>query len=463
MPEFSIIAQNATVRALVQENLLERAFHDALFPRLIFRSEVAAREWPAGVGDSMIFTAPGLLPVSMRPLQPGTDPIPQTYGAEQWEAQLQQYAGTIDTNMPTSMVAIADLFLRNAQQLGLQAAQSLNRKVRNRAYNAAESGWTVADGAQSGTTLRVKRLNGFTRARSTSGNAVRFTAVSSSNPLPIKVFDNGAEASFNVIGYTPDTAGDEIGPGTLTLSAGTTSVANRAYVISDDRTAMVRVGGGNKIDDIISTDLPTLSSVRSMVARLWQMNVNEHEDGRFHAHCSPTSVAKMYEDSDLQRLNTSLPDYYMYKQFALGEILNTIFVRNTECPTVETVLGGSTATYSQDDDFAGELTANGAVGGQRVERILFTGRDYIFEMYSNLAALVTEAGLNGKVADAKITNQGIEVFSDRIQMILRSPLNRLQDMVSASWRFIGDWPVRTDATTGDAARYKRVGIIQHAG
>ena len=74
MPEFSIIAQNATVRALVQENLLERAFHDALFPRLIFRSEVAVREWPAGVGDSMIFSAPGLLPPSMRPLRPGFPP-----------------------------------------------------------------------------------------------------------------------------------------------------------------------------------------------------------------------------------------------------------------------------------------------------------------------------------------------------------------------------------------------------
>ncbi len=114
MPDFSIILQSPEVRQIVQENILERSFHDALFPRLMFRGEASPVPWPAGIGDTQIFSAPGLIPVDTRPLVPGQDPVPASYPMEQWTAQLQQYAGTIDTHMPTSMVAIVNLFRRGA-------------------------------------------------------------------------------------------------------------------------------------------------------------------------------------------------------------------------------------------------------------------------------------------------------------------------------------------------------------
>ena len=187
MADFSTISQAPEIRALVQENLLERAFHDALFPRLLFRSEAAPQLWPNNVGDSMVFTGTGLITPKARPLTPGSDPAPSTYQAEQWEATLQQYADSIDTHMPTSIAAIANLFLRNAQQLGLAAGQTMNRLVRNRIGNAAGSGQTVFDGtAAAATTQRVARLNGFTRARRpdlVAGSPVRFTTVSVNNPL----------------------------------------------------------------------------------------------------------------------------------------------------------------------------------------------------------------------------------------------------------------------------------------
>jgi hypothetical protein len=466
--DFSVILQDAKVRGLVQEGMLERAFHDALFPQQIFRSEVTPKPWPAGVGDSMIFSAPGLIPPNARPMQPGVDPTPKSYAVEQWEAMLQQYGDSIDSHMPTSMVAVVDLFMRNSHQLGLQAGQSLNRAVRDRMYNAGESGWTVADGGAAGTTsLRVRSLNGFTRARNptTAGaSKVRFSTVSATNPLSIKLYDNGAEVSNTVVGYTPDNVGDETGPGVLTLGSAVTNVANRAYVKANDSTWIYRAGGGNKVDDVGSSDLPTLSGIRSVVARLWQQNVPVYEDGRFHVHCDPVSIAKMFEDSDLQRLNTSLPDYYMYRQFAVGELLGCVFVRNNECPVPETVVTANNdgVTFSLDDPFAGDLYNNGnASTGVKVHRMLFSGRDAIFEYHSDYSALITEVGIAGKVSEASVSNNGIDVFSDRIQMIVRQPMNRMQDMVSTSWRFIGDWPVRTDAATGDGARYKRFAILQH--
>lgn len=458
MPDFSTILQSPDIRALVQENILERAFHDALYPRLMFRGEASPMTWPANVGDTMVFTGVGLIKKQMKPLQPGTDPVPSTYSVEQWTAQLQQYAGTIDTHMPSSIVAIANLFLRNAQQLGLVAGQTLNGITRDKMYNAALAGSTVCDTAQSAVTvLKVKRLNGFTTARSSAGSTVRFDTVSSTNPLSITV---GASQVRNVIGYTPTTAGDTTGPGTLTLDAAVT-VSDRDRVLASDRSFIVRVGGGDRVDDVGSNDLLRLADIRSAVSRFWQENVPEQADGRFHCHMDPTSQGQVFADPEFQRLLTSLPDYFMYRQFALGEILNTVVFRNSECPVPETVDGGLTATFSQDDPFAGELYSDGTTAGTKIHRPLFTAAGCIYEYYQDLGQLITEAGVTGRVGEPRVTNNGIEVMTDRIQLIIRAPLNRLQDSVAASWKFIGDWPIRTDATTGDAARYKRLLVIEH--
>ena len=465
MPDFSTILMAPDIRALTQENILERAFHDALYPRNLFRGEAMPQLWPNNVGDTMVFTGTGLLKTKQKALVPGTDPTPSQFQYEQWTAQLQQYADAIDTHMPSSITAIASLFLRNAQQLGLGAAQTLNRISRNKMYNAALSGSTVADGGpQSGTTLRVKRLNGFTRARRPDlplGSAVRFDTVSPNNKLAIRVFDNGADAAFNVIGFSADTAGDEAGPGTLTLESAMTAVAARAYVVANDRTVLVRVGGGLKVDDVGSGDKFTLADIRSAVARLWSQNVPEQADGRFHCHIDPISQAQIFADDQFARLLTSLPDFFMYRQFAIGELLGNVFFRNSECPGPDTVEGGLTASYSQDDPFAGELYNDGTTSGVKIHRPLFVAQGLLMEYYQDLSGLITEAGITGAVGEPKVTNNGIEIYSDRIQLIIRSPLNRLQDMVSTAWKFIGDWPIRTDSVTGDAARIKRALIVEH--
>ena len=78
---FSTITQSPMIRALVQDGLLERAFHDALFPRILFRGEAEAVIFPGNVGDTLIFTGAGLIPPKQAPLKPGTDPTPSTWPA----------------------------------------------------------------------------------------------------------------------------------------------------------------------------------------------------------------------------------------------------------------------------------------------------------------------------------------------------------------------------------------------
>lgn len=464
MPAFSIISQDPTIRALVQDGMLERAFHDALFPELMFRGEVEPIEHPGNIGDSQVFTGKGLIPSSATPLPPGADPEPENYPKEQWRMTLGQYGKTTDVYMPNSMVAIADLFLENSQTLGLAAAQGLNRAVRDKLYNAAMSGRTVADGAQSSvSTLRVKRLNGFTQARRpdlAAGSQVAFSPVSSVNPLKIHVLHSGVVTDVNVTGYTPDTTGDEIGPGTLTLDASVT-VSDRDPVYSDDVSYSVNVGGGQSIDSISSASTLRLENFRAAVARLKRQNVRKQPSGYFHAHLDPTSVAQIFSDPENQRLFTALPDSMAYQDMALGRMMGTVFYENNECPLSDTVNGGLTNAWDATDPFGGEVQNAAASGSIPIHRVLFVGFGAAKEYYSDLSQLMTEAGVTGKIAEPRITNDGIEVFSERIRFIIRAPLDRMQNKVAISTQFIGDWAVRTDSATGDKARYKRVVEIEH--
>jgi len=465
MADFSVILQDPTIRPLVQENMLERVFHDGLFPSLLFREDAEPINYAGNIGDSPVFSGVGMMEPDLEPIVPGTDVTQSDYPKEQWGAFIQQYGKAApDTHMPTSAVALANLFLRNAHQLGLHAGQSLNRLVRDRMYNAALAGNTVTTGAQGPTTtLLVQRINGFTTARNPgapAGSTVRFESVSSANPLPILVEIAGVLTARNVIGFAPTLPGDTLGNGSLVLDVAVT-VVNRAAVLSVDRSVIVRVGGGNKVDVINNTSLFRLVDIRSAVSRLRSQNVPPHADRRYHCHFDPSSQAQIFSDPEFNRLLTSLPDYYMYKDFALGELLNTVFFTNTEAPLPETVVGGKTASYSKKDPFGAELWSTGAITGTKIHRPIFSGQGGIKEYWLDQNSLLTDAGLTGKIGNFQVTNNGIEVMTDRIKFILRSPLDRLQQLISAAWSFIGDWSVRTDAVVGDDARYKRFVSVEH--
>lgn len=462
MPDFSVILQTPQMRSLVQENALDRIFHDALYPQNMFRAEAEDEKWEANVGDDKVFTGKGLMKPRLRPLVPGQDPVPHDYGAEQWRAQCQKWADTIDTHMPSAIAAAVNKLTEDLKALGLNAGQTLNRLVRNKIANATVSGWTVADGTQgSSTTIRVKRLNGLTRARRpdlANGSPVRYETVTANNPLPVTI----VAAARNIVGFTPDTPGDEIGPGTITLDSAI-AVTDRDPIFANTRTFLVRSGGGNATDALTAgTDILKLADIRSAVQRLRNTNVQPFGDGYFHAHLDPTSEGQIYSDNEFQRLNESLPEGMHYREFAIGRLLGCVFYRNNECPQVDNVDGASTATFSQDDPYAGELWNTGATSGAKVHRVLILGTGALKEYYVDQNALLTEAGVGGKVeTGARIVNNGVNIDVERIHVVMRQPQDRLQENVAQTWKFQGDFVMRTDGATGDAAMFKRAIEIQH--
>ena len=460
-----VLAVPPTIVNLVQQGLLERSFHDGLFPNLSFRAEAIPEEWPANTGNEIFMTRAGMLTPITKPGTPGTEPVAQQIPYEQWSAELNQFFGSVDVDMPTSTTANASLFLRSIQQLGLQAGQSINRIARNALFKAYLGGSSVVLTALTGaeTVIRVAALNGF-RAVVVPGSTVRPAPVSASNPLSATISAGATSATVSIVGYTPDDPNDPDGPGSLSLAAavGTAFAAARAAIVSAYAPRIVRAAGGSSVDAIGAGDGFVLQQTINAVAYLRRANVQPHEDGFYHAHISPLSNAQVFADPVFQRLNTALPEHVTYKEGFIGTISGVMFFMNTESP--ESVNVGTLITTATSGKYASEIGSeiyNGA--GVQVGRVILTGRGALYERWLNEAQhFPTEAGTTGKIGEFSVVNNGIAISTERIRLVIRAPLDKLQQKVSCTWSISTSFPVPSDVTAPSGPElYKRAIVLEH--
>lgn len=459
-----IVGVPAAVLELNQKNLIERAFHDGLYPNLAYRAEAMPEEWPANTGQEIFQTRPGLIAPRTKPLKPGTDPQPQSVPYEQWKATLNQYSDAIDTNMPTSVTAAANLFLRNIHQLGLQAGQSVNRIARNEMFKAYISGQTVSltSVGSADTQVRIASLNGFTDVVIPGGNVAPQT-VSPSFPLPITIGSGTAKLANAVIGFFPDDPTDPFGPGTLQLlNAVGGAFSTRTTVKSAYAPIVVRSAAGDSVDAIGPADTLTIQQCINAVAFMRRANVPPHDDGFYHAHISPLSQAQFFADPVFQRLNQSLPEHVTYKEGFLGFISGIMFFMNNESP--ESTNSGDLTATSTLAIYAGDIGAEVVNGsGVAVGRVLITGKGCTYERYLDESQFVTEAGTVGKIGEFDVINNSVQILTERIRLIIRAPQDRLQQVVSAAWSISTSFPMPSDITSQTGPqRFKRAIILEHA-
>lgn len=448
-PDSTLTTLGTGVVNMMQDRTLQRAFRDALYPRLLYRAEAPAELWPVNLGSNSTFTRTGLIRPTTRPLVAGTEPIVSSYQIEQWEATAQQWASTIDTHMPTNYVTLASLYLRNVHTLGLHAGQSMNRVVRDKLFNAYTAGNTVVSTTTgAGTSVPVVNLAGFTRKLFNG----RPTLVSATNPLTITI---GAYTG-TVTAFTSTIAGDEIHGGTLTVTPAHGGITARDPVLAANRSRLIYSGGGTSVDAIASTDQFALRDVRAAVAQMRFDNVPPHEDGSYHCHLDPISESQLFNDNEFQRvMGQSLPDYIAYRKFAVAYTLGCAFYRNTEAPTTATVDEDPTTGFTTGF----EMTNASSVA---IHRPIFTGLGAIEEKYLDESRYISEAGVQGKIGEFAVTNGGVAIMTERIRLVLRAPMDRLQQQTSSSWSWSGDWVCPTDETnTSSAASYKRAVCVIH--
>lgn len=452
---------------IIQDDVLVREFRDALMPEQIFRSEALVEKWEANIGETKIWTRASLLAPLVSPLTPGLDPTPQTPMFEQWRCSAYQYGGTLDVHMPSSRTALAPLFSRNMKTLGLQSAQTTSRISRNRLFKAYLAGDTVAAAADAASTaLVVASLNGF-REVLVNGEP---TAISAPNPKVIRIA--GVAGTHNVTAATPSTA-DPDGPGTLTLAVAATWAAN-ARVEATDKSVIVRAGNATTVDGLTSSSHLTLAQIRQAISYLRRNRVPYHSDGMYHMHLDPLMFSHLMGDNEFQRLWEGRGLDSPWSEFALGRILDCLVFLNNECPTVHnsgTLIAsraGGDADAMSSPEHEGEMRN---ASGVAVLRGIITGGGAIVEEYiDEQAEYLSEGGYTGKVGSFSITNNGLVVVTDRIRMIIRAPLDRMQQIVGVSWSFSGDWAIPSDYLGGQAAggapaaftsaRYKRAVVLE---
>ena len=444
---------------IIQDNALVKQFEDALYPQLLYRMEARPELWEGEAGDRRVFTRSSLLPPRVKSITPGEDPDPRNQAFEQWVVQAQQYTDSSDTHMPTSHLALAAKVLRDAHTLGLQSGQSINRVSRNRLFCAYVGGNTIADGGATSTALVVASINGFTEVLIDGV----LQPVSSTNPLPITIGATLIER--NVIAAAPTDSNFPFGAGTLTLDASATFVAADA-VKALQGTTIIRPGGVLTIDGLTTASILTLTELRRAVAELRSNNVPPHADGYYHCHLDPFAENQAFADNEFQRLNEQNYGDAPYQQFAVGKLLGSIFYTNSESPG-ESTTGALQTSRPADaplarlgEDIQAEVINKTDV---RILRTIITGGGSMYEKYVDESNYISLAGVTGQVGAFSITNNGLQVVTDRIRYIVRAPLDRLQQVISQTWSWTGDFAIPSDQLTGrNAARFKRAVVIEHA-
>ncbi|PUA19589.1 DUF4043 domain-containing protein [Glaciimonas sp. PCH181] len=428
----------ASLVPIIQTNMLEREFQDALQSVTAFRSIADREEFSIGIGETITKTRRGLKAPVTTPLTPSTNTnldnglTPAGWTVEQYSLALNMYADTIDLNMVTSRVGLASQFLQNANVNGVQAGQSLDRIARNTLFNAHLGGNTrvrTTLGAP-GTALTVDDIRGF---QNVFVNGV-LVPVSAGAPMTVTVGSNSYTLQTAVAdGSNVSTAPNGVS-GVLNFSGNVTVADGTALnaVVSAVAPSILRAGGRSTTAGLVGTDLLTMGLCLDAVAQLRNNNVPTI-DGLYNCYLDNKSARQLFTDPDFKLLFQGANASEAFRTGRVVELLDLRFIPTTEA-------------YQQ------------TLGAVNVKRPIVCGKgaliegDFAATGYSDVA-----------------TENALMQMVDGIAMVTREPLDRLAQIIAQSWYWIGGFCVPTDLTanttiipTANNSYYKRAIVLETA-
>lgn len=428
----------AALQPIIQQNFLEREFHDALQSQLVYRKIADKFPFPARIGESITATRAGLKAPVTTPMTPSGNTnldnglTPASWTAEQFTLSIAQYGDTIDLNIVNEGVGIANQFLQNAKVNAVQAAQSVDRLARAALFNGYLGGNTrvrVTLGA-AGPTVSVDDIRGFQYA---PVNGV-MTAVSASNTATV-IFNNGN--TYTLTGVAADATNVSTAPGgisgTLTFSANVSIADGTAgnSVVHFNAPTILRPNGRLTTAALTSTDLLTMGLLLDAQAQL-RNNAPMLANDKMTCYLDNKSMRQLFADQDFKLLYQGQYGSETYRQGAVFELLGIEFVPTTEA-------------YVQS---IGSVTARRPI--LCIKGALLEG-DYV------------RTG-----ATFENENQIVSV-SEGIAQVTRPPLDRLGQIIAQSWYYIGGFVVPSDVTanqsiipTASNAYLKRAVVLETA-
>lgn len=444
----------ASLQNAVQQGFLEREFHDGLQSALGYR-DVADREAVSiNVGETVTKTRMGLKAPVTTPLAAsgntnldnGITPSSQTI--EQYVLGIDQFADSIDLNIVTSQVGIANQFLKNANTNGVQARQSLDRLARNALFAGYLGGQTrvrVTLGAPAAV-VSFDDVRGFEQVLGTGASAGKFVAVSGSFTASVVVGLN----AYTLIGTARDGSNVSTTPGgfsgTMTFSGNVTVAdatalngvahANAPVILRPNGkwTGGSAYGIATATPALASTDQLTLAVLEDALANLRN---NTGYMGDVNTYLDNVSMRQLFADQDFKLMYQG---QYGSPEARQGKVFNLIGMNFV--PTTEALV----QTHP----------TNAAL---KIRRPIMAMPGALVE--GNFA------GMQQKAADFAGMNSEASMV-DGVCQVVRGPIDRLQQIVAQSWFWIGGFVAPTDATattaiipTSGVQYLKRAVVIEH--
>ena len=445
----------ASLQNAIQSGFLETEFHNGLTSAIGFR-DIADREPVAiNVGETVTKTRAGLKAPVTTPLSASTNTnldngmTPSAQTIEQYTLGIDQYGDTIDLNIITSQVGIANQFLLNARTNGIQARQSLDRLARNALFAGYLGGNTrvrTTLGAPAAT-INVDDVRGFEVVLGSSASAGKFVSVSGTYTASVLIGSNvytligtardGSNVSTSVNGYS----------GTLTFSGNVTVADATALNVVSHANCPVLIRpngkwkGGSALAAttstaaLASTDVFTLGTLEDGIANL--RNNTGMQDEVFNLYLDNISMRQLFADGDFKLMYQGQYGSAEAQRGKVFQLMGARFIPTTEAIT-QVHPTNSALTVRRPI-----LVAPGA---------LVEG-DF--------------AGMTEKAHDIAGNNSEVQ-YVDGVCQVTRGPIDRLQQIVAQSWFSICGFTVPTDATansniipTAGAQYMKRAVVFEH--
>jgi len=445
----------ASLQNAIQQGFLEREFQTGLQSAIGYRAIADREPVSINVGETVTKTRAGLKAPVTTPLSASSNTnldngmTPSAQTIEQYTLGIDQYGDTIDLNIVTSQVGIANQFLLNSRTNAIQARQSLDRLARNALFAAYLGGHTRVRTTLGGpaATINVDDVRGFEQVLGTGAAAGKYVAVSGSYTAPVLIGSN----TYTLVGTARDGSNVSTTPGgysgTLTFSGNVTVADGTAGNRVDHANAPVLVRpngkwtggsaytGNTNTAALASTDLLTLGVIEDGVAQL--RNNTGIQDQMFNMYLDNVSMRQLFADQDFKLMYQGQYGSAEAKAGQVFQLMGVNFIPTTEALT-QTHPTNSALTVRRPI-----ISAQGA---------LVEG-DY--------------AGMTEKAHQITDGNSEIQMIDD-VAQVIRGPIDRLQQIIAQSWFWIGGFTAPTDATanqtiipTAGAQYLKRAVVIEH--
>jgi hypothetical protein len=456
-----IINPNGPFQIAFQNGFLARFFEEGLDSEAAFQHDCVVEMIPIRAGQSITKTRVGRTPPQISPLNPanvtGLDNglTASTPNMEQYTYNVNEYGGLKQLDLAEELAGISDQLKMLAHTNGVEAAQTVERLVKQTWFANYNTGntWVRGDlGSVTSSTLHVDDIRGF-QFNYVNGQP---EPVSSSNPLPVAEYGSQPQ-TFNVIGAVADSPTQSVYPssngitsdgisGVLTYnSASVGDPVSGDAIISSIAPVVLRPNNKLSTNALTTQDTLSVQLLQAAQTTLSQNAVPKHRDKTYHCYLDYHAFNELMADQQFQIMYASRganPEYQNAQVFTIMGL--------TVIPTTEVYLQNAVTAAGMQN-----------LGTAQVHRVLVTGAGGInIGHFSGLESFAERGDAVGHVS---------QIFMvDHIAHIVRSPIDNMGRQLSMAWLAMFALVCPTDLTatptiipTASNAAYKRAVVIEY--